>query len=124
MASWKQKYEDNSMLKIELMIPLLQNAEYSDALKDAIDDMDIKDYCKFTGLKKKDAEWHLDEGSGVQYFIEANEGKFLCRIATPKMDGNMFSWGYTVLDTIIAKDMDDLVDQGLKFVAKYGKAKK
>jgi hypothetical protein len=123
--SWKQKYEDNSMLKIECMIPLLINAEYSEQLKEALDEMDVKEYCRLTGFKQKEAKEFFEDGLDAQMLIEKHYGKFLCKVATPKMDKhNMFSWGHTVLDTIIAKDMDDLVEQGLEFVEKYGKEKK
>ena len=124
--SWKQKFEDDGMLKIECIVPILENCEYSDQFTDAIDEMDAKEYCRLTKVTKKDAEELFEErGMAAQTFKEIHYGKLLCKVATPKVaKSGMFSWGHTVLDTIVAKDMDDLIEQGLKFVEKYGKDKK
>jgi hypothetical protein len=118
------EYNDNGMLRIDEIHPLLAGDHPPERLRDAFDDIlgSKKLWLQF-GMDFQYINDGIDEDGDdregyAQMFQDLtyrHEGKILAHVSTPVMDGNMFSWGYTTLTWILADDLADLITKGLKW---------
>lgn len=114
---WLLELEEDGMVRVDYMIPLIAYKPSSQLLE-AVDDMEPKVLREILGKGKHIDELIIgdDNREIADYLLENRIGEYIAQVSTPIMDeGNMYSWGFTYNKYIIGTSIEDLIEKALKW---------
>jgi len=136
--NWIKEFNDDGMLRIDFMIPLMAQ-EPPEQLVAAFEDVDQEtamEWLDFNPKSQSDKEdfesMYMDqERDSAKELLSVRFGQFLAHVTTPvtekiseKRNWTTFSWGYTYNKYIIGTSMEDIIEQAFKWRDSIGKKKK